>query len=149
DQGGDLGYFGRGAMLPPVEQAAFALSAGQTSGIVKSEVGYHLIQVVTHLMVYAEPLSRVYTNVGTDAANEKSKRISQARAESLYQAVKTPAGAAAAAAKARLRFEHYEHRIGDYSMFPEKQLPMIRRLESLKPGKLYPGVEFLAGNGHF
>jgi parvulin-like peptidyl-prolyl isomerase len=44
-QGGDLGPFGRGMMDPMFEMAAFQTKVGQTSGIVQSGFGYHLIKV--------------------------------------------------------------------------------------------------------
>lgn len=46
DQGGDLGFFPRGIMPAEIELVAFALNPGQVSGIVKSDFGYHIIEVV-------------------------------------------------------------------------------------------------------
>ena len=43
--GGDLGYFGPGKMVPEFDKAAFALKVNEISAPVKSEYGYHIIQV--------------------------------------------------------------------------------------------------------
>lgn len=44
-KGGDLGFFGKGAMVPEFDKVAFTLEKGKTSELVKSEYGYHIIKV--------------------------------------------------------------------------------------------------------
>ena len=45
-QGGDLGTFGRGTLVPEFEEAVFALEPGEVSGVVPTRFGFHIIEVI-------------------------------------------------------------------------------------------------------
>ena len=50
-KGGDLGWFARGSMVPEFDTAAFAQKVGEISQPVKTQFGYHIIQVLAHQVV--------------------------------------------------------------------------------------------------
>src|SRR5437764_2815010 len=65
-EGGDLGYFRRGQMLPQLEQAAFALQPGEPSGLIRAvgaAGGYHLVTVEDRRQLAARPLAEVQEEI--------------------------------------------------------------------------------------
>lgn len=76
--GGDLNWFGRGMMVPPFEQAAFALKENQISELVRSDFGYHIIKLTGVRAERARPFDQVRAEI---AAELKRQAASKAYAE--------------------------------------------------------------------
>ncbi|HET9768292.1 MAG TPA: peptidyl-prolyl cis-trans isomerase [Thermoanaerobaculia bacterium] len=90
--GGDLGWFGRGRMVPPFEQAAFGAAIGQVVGPVQTEFGYHLIQVQEKRAATTAPFAEVQQAVRTRLAAERAAGQAEEKAKTLAAEV-TKAGA--------------------------------------------------------
>ncbi|MBU0769378.1 MAG: peptidylprolyl isomerase [Proteobacteria bacterium] len=80
---GDLGYFSRGQMVKPFEDAAFALNVGEVSKIVETQFGYHLIKVTDKKPARTIPYEEVQLKLEEHLKKEKAKTEIQGYIENL------------------------------------------------------------------
>jgi len=83
--GGDLGWFGHGRMVEPFDEAAFALEIGETSGIVESQFGYHIILLVDRKDAFEPELVDVREQVTEDLTQQIVNERGQVWYDELYE----------------------------------------------------------------
>ena len=57
--GGELGFLAHGATVPEFDKTAFSLGVGQTSDVIKTQFGYHILQVEEKQVAHMKPLAEV------------------------------------------------------------------------------------------
>ncbi|MDX8414519.1 MAG: SurA N-terminal domain-containing protein [Mariprofundales bacterium] len=97
DKGGDLGMFERGMMVPAFEKAAFALNKGETSAIVRSSFGFHIIKLTAITPAHTQPFEQVKKQLLHELklakAGEEAYQLSQDLDDALGQEGTLPAAA--------------------------------------------------------
>lgn len=69
--GGDLGWFPRGRMVEPFEEAAFNAEPGELVGPVESEYGFHIIEVLERKPAGVQPFEEVKDQIRENLVNEQ------------------------------------------------------------------------------
>ncbi len=91
-QGGDLGYFGRGAMVKPFEEMAFTLQPGEISPLVRTNFGYHIIRVEDKQEAGYQPLEEIKMLLTEQLKREEVDKLVRTRAEALLEEIKAQGG---------------------------------------------------------
>jgi len=73
-KGGDLGFFGRGMMVKPFDDAVFSQKEGEISGLVESEFGYHIIKVTGIKAAKQRPLQEVRAEIEGELKKQAATR---------------------------------------------------------------------------
>ena len=100
--GGDLGYFSKGRMVPEFETAAFAMQPGQTSELVRSQFGFHIIRLVDKKAGATRPLDEVRAQIQEQVAQQLADTQVTERARQLQTRIKDPGDLAEAAGESGL-----------------------------------------------
>lgn len=74
-QGGDLGFFGKGQMIPEFEEAAFELRVDEISEPVKSQYGYHVIKVTEKNEAGTQSLEEVEDEIEQKLLSSEKQRV--------------------------------------------------------------------------
>jgi peptidyl-prolyl cis-trans isomerase D len=85
--GGDLDFFGRGAMVKPFEDAAFAMKKGDISDLVESDFGYHIIKLVDIKAPKQKSFEELKPGIEADLRNQQAQRKYAELAEIFTNAV--------------------------------------------------------------
>ncbi len=98
-QGGELGWIGRGRTVPEFEKAAFSQGKGQTSDLVKSSYGFHIIRTEDKHEAHLKTLDEVKGEIEPLIRQQKAARMMEAAGNSLLDQARSQGLEKAATAK--------------------------------------------------
>ncbi len=87
--GGDLGSFARGAMVPEFDQAAFTLGVGAISDLVKTQFGYHIIKVLEKQPAHTQTFEEVENLIRPTLLQRKAEQKAQELADKAFTLTKS------------------------------------------------------------
>ena len=97
--GGELGWIGRGRTVPEFEKAAYSLGKGQTSDLVKSSYGFHIIRVEDKQQAHLKTLAEVKSEIEEKVKQQKAAHATEVAANTMLSKARTDGFDAAAAAR--------------------------------------------------
>lgn len=91
--GGDLGYFPRGRMVPEFEDVVFAMQAGETSGVFQTVFGFHIAKVIDRRPEGLRPLKDVASEIEKELLNDRRTKALEAAVDALRERASIAGGA--------------------------------------------------------
>ncbi|MDD2365329.1 MAG: peptidylprolyl isomerase [Desulfuromonadaceae bacterium] len=87
-KGGDLGWFGKGSMVPVFEKAALSLKEGEISSVVKSDFGFHIIKLTGKRAAGIRPFEEVKDQIKAAIMPTKQQEVFQKIKDELKKTAK-------------------------------------------------------------
>lgn len=103
--GGDLGSFVRGQMVPEFDQVAFTLPAGATSDLVTTQFGIHIIRVMERQPARVQKLEEVASLIQPTLAQRKADQLAQDLSDKAYSRTKSNQTLEQVAAELKMKVE--------------------------------------------
>ena len=100
EMGGDLGFFGKGRMVPEFEKVVFGLKTGEVSGPVKTRFGYHIAKVIDRKEGRQGSYEEAMESITKQLTVEKQKSLFESYIEKLRKDAKIETDAFEAELKA-------------------------------------------------
>jgi peptidyl-prolyl cis-trans isomerase D len=149
--GGDLGFFSRGAMVKPFEDAVFALNKDGVSAPVETEFGYHLIKLTEIKAPKTRPFEEMRAQIEADLKKQQAQKLFAENAEAFSNLVYEQGDSLAPAAE---RFKLVvqtaegltrQPQAGEGVLSNERLLSEIFALESVEKKRNVAAVETQSG----
>ena len=76
-EGGDLGYFKKGELLPALEKEAMRLQVGEVSGLIRTELGFHILKLLDRKGGEPPPFEEIKEKVQADYYEKEMEKAFQ------------------------------------------------------------------------
>jgi peptidyl-prolyl cis-trans isomerase D len=146
-QGGDLGCFGRGQMVPEFDKAAFTLEPGRLSDLVKTNFGYHIIRVESRKDRKTQPLDQARDRIRQTLLSQKARNLVEEKSAAISAALAKKSNLADVAREQGLTVQKSAPLRRPEGAPPLTAPALLARLFEMKPGQVEPEA-FPAGSGY-
>jgi len=137
--GGDLGCFGRGHMVPAFENAAFSLKTGETSELVRTDFGYHVIKIDSRKEESTPALSQVKDRIRQALLSQRARALVEEKMAAVAAALRRGRGLEEAAREQGLTAKKSEpFARGTTPPAPLSSPQITARVFELKQGQVEP-----------
>jgi peptidyl-prolyl cis-trans isomerase D len=125
-KGGELGWITKGQTVPNFEKAAFSQKPGETSGLIETEYGFHIIQTEEKQAAHTQTLDEVRPQLLMDVKKEIASENLKKAVDSAHSEIeRNPGQAAAIASKYNLKFFKLDNMASGTSMPEVNTLPEL------------------------